>query len=84
MTTAAPYRLEILRHVDQTHGGNYWVWSLITADGDQRAGGRVGDLSGDYDLDGGAKTMGAERIADQVCRQRDIDRGSVAVFFMQD
>ena len=83
MTTAAPYRLEILRHVDQTHGDDYWVWSLIAADGDHREGGRIDNLAGLYDLGGVYGGMYAERVAEQVCHQSRVDRDSVALFLMK-
>ena len=77
--TASQYRLDILRHVDRTHGGVYWAWSLVSVDGQRREGGRVDDLPGEYDLDDGNATVMAGRVADQVCRQCNIDRSEVVL-----
>jgi hypothetical protein len=79
MSTTATYRLDILRHVDRTHGGDYWVWSLITADGDRRDGGRVADLAGGIVPDGTDDEMDAERVACSVCSQCRIDREDVSL-----
>jgi len=76
--TSKPNRLDIMRHVDHTHGGDYWAWSLTSVDGD-RLDGRIDDLAGTYYLDGRNPTAEAERVADQVCHQLDIVRDSVVL-----
>ena len=77
--TTSAYRLDLLSHVDRTHGGDYWVWSLTDYDGECREGGRVDDLAGRYDLDAANATAEAERVADEVCRMLDINRAGVVL-----
>jgi 2C-methyl-D-erythritol 2,4-cyclodiphosphate synthase len=77
MSTTALYRLEILPYAD--HGGDYWVWVLRSSNGDYRAHGRVDALAGTYDLGDSNQTMEADRVAAQVCRDKDIRRDDVAM-----
>ncbi len=76
MTTSFPYSIDILRHVDRTHGVDYWVWSLLSQFG-RNEGGRVDALAGEYGLGGSNPTGEAERVCRQVCRQFDIARCDV-------